>query len=146
MSLGFKYNSVKLPWNSFYRHTSISDSSSFFHIGGGVKRYFYQSFAGFPSFFSDTTLRMKASLACTFSKPCSLLSILWHFIVFHIQIHDSCWTWAKYFSSFLWQGFQQMSYWPDLLKRHLNSHLHTDTHVVNAHLARGLCRGAAKNL
>lgn len=40
MSLWFKYNSMKLPWNSFYRHTSISNSSSFFHIGRGMKDIF----------------------------------------------------------------------------------------------------------
>lgn len=56
MILWFKYNSTKLPWNSFYRHTSISDSSSFFNIGGGMKINFYQSFAGFPLFFSYTKL------------------------------------------------------------------------------------------
>lgn len=150
VGLWFKYNSMKLPWNLFYRHTSISDSSSFFHIDG-MKIYFYQSFAGFPSFLSDTMLYKGEWIPAWpahspnhahYYQYCGSL----YFIVFHIQIHDSCWTWAKYFSSFLWQGFQQMRYWSDFLKRRLNSHLHTDTHVVNVHLARGLCRGAAQNL
>lgn len=50
---------------------------------------------------------MKTSFACTLSKPCSLLSLLWIFvfIVFHTQIHNSCWTWAKYFSSFFMTWF-----------------------------------------
>lgn len=135
MSLWFKYISMKLPWNSFYRHTSISDSVSYFHVDGEWKHVFinllldYHHFFLILRFIKGNENQLGLHILQTMLIIINIVALC-IFIVFHIQIHDSCWTWAKYFSSFLWQGFQQMRYWSDFLKRRLNSHLHTDTHII----------------